>query len=196
MNPMGLARALRVEIIIFSGTKRKAFLFGIYTRAPAPTMSKSPNLTGKSKLGNTHPFSRSHYTYTSQSIFIMEDEAISESVPTQDPPPQQAEDPVNTTGEISDADETANQSVESGPAPADLFNTMNELNERANSLVRIQNFKLAIEYYKQAIKTANPKDFENLTELNEKYRDLRIRIISNVALCTIKLGDFETARSA
>ena len=77
----------------------------------------------------------------------MEEETIAESVPTQEPPPQ-AEDPVNTTEEISDAEETANQSVESGPAPEDLFNTMNELNERANSLVRIQNFKLAIEYYK------------------------------------------------
>lgn len=78
----------------------------------------------------------------------------------------------------------------------ETFDLMNHLNEDANNLTRGGNYKLAIEKYKQALKTANVELFADQLDLRAKYRDLRIRIISNVALCCIKLEDYPTAKSA
>lgn len=101
--------------------------------------------------------------------------------------PQEPIQPVNNSPPEPEADSNDKQVVHA-------FELMNHLNEDANNLTRGGNYKLAIEKYKQALQTANLELFANMPDLRADYRDLRTRIISNVALCWLKLEDWAMAK--
>jgi tetratricopeptide (TPR) repeat protein len=137
----------------------------------------------------------------------MEDTPKDKNADSEAPPA----DPANPGEELDKLMQTAISIDEDPPSPVfdpeeakknrekalgETFAIIEFLNEEGNNQFRSKNYRAAIEKYKQALKTAHADMFNEIPELKRKYRDLRIRVINNLAFCCLKLGDYGNAAAA